>query len=105
MAERRVVRVLCYDIADDGIREKISKLCEKYGGIRIQKSVFEFPEISDYDLLALLEDIKRVNPNPAPTDSVVVYEFPERYYKRRIFVVLGEEHRRKFRGGRDLELL
>jgi CRISPR-associated endonuclease Cas2 len=105
MSRQRIVRIVCYDISDDSIRDRISRLCEQYGGIRIQKSVFEFPEISDQDLLALLDDIKRANPQPSATDSVVVYEVPERYYKRRIFVLMGEEHRKKFRGGRDLEEL
>jgi len=33
--------VVAYDIEDDGRREKISRILEEAGGLRVQKSVFE----------------------------------------------------------------
>ena len=89
--------VLCYDISDDSIRQKISRLCEKTGGIRVQKSVFEFHRITYEDLIWLLREIEKINKNPAPEDAVSVYFVSKNDYEKKMNIALGEKKKEKFR--------
>ena len=62
--------IVSFDITDDGVRTKIGKELESHGK-RIQKSVFECPDISEEALLklkAFIED--RIDHG---TDTVMYY--------------------------------
>jgi CRISPR-associated protein Cas2 len=49
--------ILCYDISDDKSRNKLAKICEKFG-IRVQYSVFEF-RLKKSDFVSFHEKLKR----------------------------------------------
>ncbi len=49
--------VLCYDIPEDKIRNRLARLCEKFG-IRVQYSVFEF-RLNETDYIAFRGRLKR----------------------------------------------
>lgn len=97
--------VLCYDISDDRVRTKVSNLCEKFGGIRVQKSVFEFHSIRLEDLIDLVRRIKKLDKDPGKDDSITIYYIPRSFYKKKEYVVLGENKKKKFRGLGRIERL
>ncbi len=49
--------VLCYDIPEDKRRNKLARLCERYGA-RVQFSVFEF-RLSETDHVAFRGELQR----------------------------------------------
>lgn len=68
-----------YDIAENGIRQKVSTRCKSYGLYRVQKSVFLGDlDSNDRDSLALeceeLIDVER--------DSVYVFPMDEQSFKQ-----------------------
>ena len=54
-----VVYVVCYDISDDKVRERIAKVLLKYGN-RVQYSVFEVMLKSQSELNILLYKLRKV---------------------------------------------
>lgn len=62
--------VICYDITDDRIRTKASKLLEGHGK-RVQKSVFECADLTEKQLLRLQDKLDRLIDHE--TDSVRFY--------------------------------
>ncbi len=50
--------VVCYDIIDDQTRNKVAKIIKGFG-YRVQKSVFECPDLSEKRLLKLKDKIER----------------------------------------------
>lgn len=69
MRIKKTFYVIAYDIKDDRIREKISKLLEKYG-VRVNYSVFECL-FTDKQFLSVQEKIgKLINKR---SDNVIYY--------------------------------
>lgn len=62
--------VICYDITEDRLRTKASKLLDGHGR-RVQKSVFECPDLTEKQLLRLLDVLDRLIDHE--TDSVRCY--------------------------------
>lgn len=62
--------VICYDITDDRLRTKAAKLVQGHGK-RVQKSVFECADLSEQQLLRLLDKLDRLIDHE--TDSVRCY--------------------------------
>ena len=58
MYERRIVFYLvCFDIVDDRVRNKVAKVLKGHG-YRVQKSVFECPQLTERNLLKLKDRIE-----------------------------------------------
>ena len=63
-------RIVAFDISDDRIRAKVAKTLESHG-VRVQKSVFEIPALSDREFLRLRSTLEGlVDPS---TDSLIYY--------------------------------
>lgn len=76
---------IMYDIAENKVRNKIAKVCKKYGLTRVQKSIFlgrldtsRFDELAEYCLDLMDED----------TDSVYLFPFCQDDFRR--IQVLGQ---------------
>lgn len=50
--------VISYDIENDRLRDKTAKILEKNGCLRVQKSVFVAPQMTNKHLDRLLADLK-----------------------------------------------
>ncbi|NCC25377.1 MAG: CRISPR-associated endonuclease Cas2 [Deltaproteobacteria bacterium] len=50
--------LVCYDIVDDRKRTKVEKILKGLG-VRVQKSVFECPDLDERRLLKLMDDVER----------------------------------------------
>ncbi len=61
---------VCYDITDDRLRYRVVKLLKGHG-VRVQKSVFECPELTEKQLFKLHDRLDRMIDNT--TDSVRFY--------------------------------
>jgi CRISPR-associated protein Cas2 len=62
--------LVCFDIVDDATRQKVAKVLKGYG-IRVQKSVFECPELTEKQFLKLKEKMESLI--DATEDSVRYY--------------------------------
>lgn len=62
--------VICYDVTEDRIRAKVSKLLEGHG-LRVQKSVFECSDLTERQLLRLMDKLDRLIDHT--TDNVRLY--------------------------------
>ena len=62
--------VICYDITDDRIRTKASKLLDGHGK-RVQNSVFECADLTEKQLLKIMDKLDRLIDHE--TDSVRLY--------------------------------
>jgi len=49
--------ILCYDIPEDRLRNKLARVCERYG-VRVQYSVFEF-RLEDAGCVAFRGELER----------------------------------------------
>jgi CRISPR-associated protein Cas2 len=49
--------IICYDISDNRARYRVVKALQGYG-VRIQKSVFECPDLTEQQLLELQEKLE-----------------------------------------------
>ncbi|PIP45573.1 MAG: CRISPR-associated endonuclease Cas2, partial [Deltaproteobacteria bacterium CG23_combo_of_CG06-09_8_20_14_all_51_20] len=49
--------LVCFDIVDDSSRQKVAKALKGYG-TRVQKSVFECPELTEKQFLKLKEKME-----------------------------------------------
>lgn len=49
--------LVCFDIVDDSARQKVAKALKGYG-TRVQKSVFECPELNEVQFLKLKEKME-----------------------------------------------
>ena len=79
--------LIVYDISEDKIRNKVSKILKQYG-IRVQYSAFEI-EISRTELKSLLEEIEvMIDPE---TDSVFAFELSKNTQKKTIKIGEKEE--------------
>jgi len=71
--------IVAYDIKNDRVRVKVSRLLTEYG-YRIQLSVFYLPALSEEELNKLYLDIKKlINPRTDrvffyPVESIEVFE-------------------------------
>lgn len=66
--------VVCYDISDDAVRDRLSNLLLDFGS-RIQESVFECP-LSEADVKSMIE---RLSTTPLRnTDKVRIYKICSR---------------------------
>lgn len=65
--------IISYDIADDKIRSRFSKILQKHGAIRLQFSVYELrntKRIMD-NLVVRIEDFSK---QFTPADSVIIFD-------------------------------
>ena len=65
--------IISYDIADDKIRSRFSKMLQKHGAIRLQFSVYELrntKRIMD-NLVVRIEDFSK---QFTPADSVMIFD-------------------------------
>lgn len=65
--------IISYDIADDKIRSRFSKMLQKHGAIRLQFSVYELrntKRIMD-NLVVRIEDFSK---QFTPADSVIIFD-------------------------------
>jgi CRISPR-associated protein Cas2 len=51
--------LVCFDIVDDRIRDKVGKVLKGYG-YRVQKSVFECPDLTEHQFLRLKDKIEQL---------------------------------------------
>jgi len=51
--------LICFDIVDDNIRNKVAKVLKGYG-YRVQKSVFECPNLTEHQFLTLKDRIEQL---------------------------------------------
>lgn len=86
MSDSRKLYLICFDIVDDRIRNKVAKVLEGYGD-RVQKSVFECV-LSKSQLKKLKDKISRII--KAEEDSVHFYRLCGRCLNE--FESLGQEH-------------
>lgn len=71
--------VICYDLENDRLREKVAKLLRRHGCNRVQKSVFVAPDLSarHRDLL-LAATARLLARNPAqPQDNLLLIPLPD----------------------------
>ena len=70
--------VISYDIENDRLRDKTAKILEKNGCLRVQKSVFVAPQMTNKHLDRLLADLKnRYARKPlSGTDSLLLIPLP-----------------------------
>ncbi len=73
--------VVCYDIVDDTMRDKVARILKGYG-YRVQKSVFECPELSEKKLLKLMDKIER---------QIDITQDSVRYYRQCMACLKGYE--------------
>lgn len=52
--------VICYDIGNDRLRDRVAKILEKNGCHRLQKSVFVAPDLAKKDLIRLQTGLLRL---------------------------------------------
>ncbi|WP_293445089.1 CRISPR-associated endonuclease Cas2 [Persephonella sp.] len=69
--------IVCYDIADDKKRLKVSKLLKAHG-IRTQKSLFEV-ECDEKTILSVLEEVEQVID---PIDKFFIYPVDNKNIKK-----------------------
>lgn len=62
--------VVCFDISDDRTRYRVAKVLKGYG-YRVQKSVFECPQLTEKQLLTLMDRLERLIDRT--TDTVRYY--------------------------------
>lgn len=62
--------VICFDISDDRVRYRAVKAVKGHG-YRVQKSVFEFPDITEKQLLTLKDKLEAIIDHH--TDSIRYY--------------------------------
>lgn len=62
--------LVCFDIVEDSIRQKVAKALKGFG-MRVQKSVFECPELTEQQFLRLKEKVESLI--DASQDSVRYY--------------------------------
>jgi CRISPR-associated protein Cas2 len=62
---------LSYDISDDRLRTKLSRLLERRGCKRVQKSVFFAPAFGQKEAKSLRAACERLLQNRAPGDSLL----------------------------------
>ena len=62
--------LVCFDIVDDSVRNKVADILKGYG-YRVQKSVFECPDLSEKKLFKLMDKIE--GKIDATEDSVRYY--------------------------------
>lgn len=66
--------VISYDIKDDKVRGKFSKLLQKHGAIRLQYSVYEVVNTTRIfdNMLILIEDF--ISKHLSGADSIIVFD-------------------------------
>lgn len=64
--------IVSYDIVDDKIRDRVSKVLKGYG-IRVQKSVFECPNLTEKQFIKLKDQLERL---------IRAHEDSIRYYRQ-----------------------
>ncbi len=70
---------LSYDISDDRLRTRLSKLLEKHGCKRLQKSVFLAPNFEPKELTTLRKACERLLQHRAPGDSLLCIPATRQY--------------------------
>ena len=58
-AKTKFFYIISYDITDDRIRNKVADILKGYG-VRVQKSVFECPDLSKHDLQKIQSKIDKL---------------------------------------------
>lgn len=58
--------LVCFDIVDDSTRAKVAKALKGYG-YRVQKSVFECPDLTEKQFLKLKDKLERMIDNTEDT--------------------------------------
>jgi CRISPR-associated protein Cas2 len=58
--------LVCFDIVDDSIRNKVAKALKGYG-YRVQKSVFECPDLTEKQFLKLKDTLEGLIDNTEDT--------------------------------------
>jgi CRISPR-associated protein Cas2 len=73
--------VICYDLENDRLRDRVVKILEKNGCHRIQKSVFTAPFMEKKHLTQLRAALGRLFARhpPAPADSLLIVPLPDEY--------------------------
>lgn len=73
--------VICYDLENDRLRDRVAKLLERNGCRRIQKSVFAAPDLNKKHLVRLQLSLRQLfgrRPMSAG-DSLYLIPLPEEY--------------------------
>jgi CRISPR-associated protein Cas2 len=70
---------LSYDISDDRLRTRLSKLLERRGCKRLQKSVFFAPNFEPREMQSLRIACERLLQHRAPTDSLLCIPATRQY--------------------------
>ena len=73
--------VICYDLENDRLRNRVAKLLERHGCLRVQKSVFTAPHLEKKHLTALQLALRQLFARlpPMPDDSLYLLPLPEEY--------------------------
>lgn len=79
--------LVCFDIVDDRKRYRVVKALKGYG-VRVQKSVFECPDLNEEKLLRLIHTIEDIIDQTE--DSVRFYPLCRRCYSGIEFTGIGE---------------
>ncbi len=79
--------VVCFDIVDDRIRYKIVKILKDYG-YRVQKSVFECPDLSEEQFLKMKSRMEKCIEHTE--DTVRFYQLCRYCVKKVEWTGLGE---------------
>ena len=72
MGEKPMLRVICYDIASDRVRERVARALEEVA-VRVQYSVFE-ARLTHAQAERLMEGLSRL---VEPGDSLRLYTVPD----------------------------
>lgn len=70
---------LSYDISDDRLRIRLSKLLERHGCKRLQKSVFLAPDFEPREMTALRAGCLRLLQQAQPSDSLLCIPATRQY--------------------------
>ncbi len=68
--------IISYDISDNHLRQKVAYDLEKYGAIRLQKSVFIAPNMRNEDIQRIktaLKDRIQQHPRQLNSDSLICF--------------------------------
>ena len=78
--------LVIYDISDDGLRLRVSKVCESFGLVRIQKSAFLGKMESSYrkELIAKLRML--LNREGCDRDNIQVFVFSSQCLYDRVII-------------------
>lgn len=84
--------IISYDITDNHLRQKVAYDLEKYGALRLQKSVFIAPNMRNEDIKTIksaLKDRMKQHPRHLKTDSLLCFPIQKKDIKEMVWA--GDE--------------